>query len=105
MLWNFNWIHHRDYSGSILGRFTTTLERLQMIHQIIKLDQFELCSLRDVIRDWLSQYKDDRPKATIQRVQQTLDTLENPSHQSIKEVYESVRVDYEKIGEVYEGDC
>jgi putative component of toxin-antitoxin plasmid stabilization module len=61
--------------------------------------------LRDVIRDWLSQYKDDRPKATIQRVQQTLDTLENPSHQSIKEVYESVRVDYEKIGEVYEGDC
>jgi hypothetical protein len=73
----------------------------QMTHTILRLTENDASILRDIIRDWLSQFKDDYPRSTVHSAQQILDSLDNPALKTVKEVYHSIKVDYDKVGETY----
>ena len=81
------------------------MERLtQMTNTILRLTENDASILRDIIRDWLSQFKDDYPNFIVQSAQQILDSLDNPDRKTIEEVYHSIKVDYDKVGETYSSD-
>jgi|TARA_Y100000310_G_scaffold155158_1_gene154629 hypothetical protein len=81
------------------------MERLtQMTHTILRLTESDASILRDIIRDWLSQFKDEYPNFIVQSAQQILDSLDNPDRKTIEEVYHSIKVDYDKVGETYSSD-
>ncbi len=71
---------------------------------ILRLTPEEISVLRDALRDWLSQFKDDYPRSTTQRIQHIVDALDNPFETNVREVFRQVQVDYKKIGEVYSGE-
>ena len=75
-----------------------------MTNTILRLTENDASTLRDIIRDWLSQYKDVTPNYIVQSAQQILDSLDNPDLKTIKEVYHSIKVDYDKVGETYSSD-
>jgi len=72
-----------------------------MTHTILRLTENDASTLRDIIRDWLSQFKDDYPRSKVHSAQQILDSLDNPALKTVKEVYHSIKVDYDKVGETY----
>ena len=81
------------------------MERLtQMTNTILRLTETDASILRDIIRDWLSQFKDDYPNFIVQSAQQILDSLDNPDRKTVEEVYHSIKVDYDKVGETYSSD-
>ena len=75
-----------------------------MKNTILRLTENDASTLRDIIRDWLSQFKDDYPRSTVQSAQQILDSLDNPDRKTVEEVYHSIKVDYDKVGETYSSD-
>ena len=75
-----------------------------MTNTILRLTENDASTLRDIIRDWLSQYKDVTPNYIVQSAQQILDSLDNPDRKTIEEVYHSIKVDYDKVGETYSSD-
>ena len=75
-----------------------------MTKTILRLTDNDASTLRDIIRDWLSQFKDDYPRSTVQSAQQILDSLDNPALKTVEEVYHSIKVDYNKVGEIYSSD-
>ena len=75
-----------------------------MTNTILRLTENDASTLRDIIRDWLSQYKDVTPNYIVQSAQQILDSLDNPALKTVKEVYHSIKVDYDKVGETYSSD-
>ena len=75
-----------------------------MTNTILRLTENDASTLRDIIRDWLSQYKDVNPNFIVQSAQQILDSLDNPALKTVEEVYHSIKVDYDKVGETYSSD-
>ena len=75
-----------------------------MTNTILRLTENDASTLRDIIRDWLSQYKDVTPNYIVQSAQQILDSLDNPDRKTVEEVYHSIKVDYDKVGETYSSD-
>ena len=75
-----------------------------MTNTILRLTENDAATLRDIIRDWLSQYKDVTPNYIVQSAQQILDSLDNPDRKTVEEVYHSIKVDYDKVGETYSSD-
>ncbi len=105
MFWNVLRFHHRNDLCTCLDRHTSQMERLtQMTHTILRLTESDASILRDIIRDWLSQFKDEYPNFIVQSAQQILDSLDNPDRKTIEEVYHSIKVDYDKVGETYSSD-
>ena len=75
-----------------------------MTNTILRLTENDASTLRDIIGDWLSQYKDVTPNYIVQSAQQILDSLDNPDRKTVEEVYHSIKVDYDKVGETYSSD-